>query len=668
MLGMKQQVAVWKRAFGSIFYRVNRMIVDSSTLQVKFVNDDKIPSVACSDYKNVIFNGHHLDKYIEAALTDDEAMRRLVTAMKGANYHEVGHILWTMPFDRMVAHSTLPYARTAKTQMAWNILEDGRIERMLVAQYPIMADYFRRMYHTFVSNVTEQLKQRNQANVNVQHEKRMVVGRAFAWSWGRRYLGRKYREAARQAAQDLNIYSDVDQMAEIIDEFLTVVFPRDAERATELCVRFGELMWPQNEQPEDSDCMTGTPQRGQKVGDPDEEDQQEAQAAADEQEAEQESSEPDGGGSDADDDESDAETDSAAGGEADDESEDDEFGDGDGDDGDWKFDQDDESPEPQQKPRQQSAGKTKTVDEALDDLAEQSTDEIAGSDSAEFNTDVDKTANDIRSLVKSGGWQNRESEVVKSGTDVPCQSVETIVAQHTRRVLRELKDLARPGYQHNMDTGRLNVGAVMDSRGAHFEVFDQWRPGREQDTTAEVVLLIDKSSSMTMRGDYLSVACRAAWSIKRAMDTLGILCTVMAFSEANDHSMVYNRNSKANPVQYKRVAVAGGTDPVSALEEATLILHASKARHKMCVLVTDGEFNFDAIDPSREQFQLLNSMRVQTALIGIGEAQAWDASVRHGLYGAKSGQFFGTDIMGIPAYVRTVVNKMIGQSLGKERV
>jgi len=81
----------------------------------------------------------------------DDGIKKSIALLKGATYHEVAHCLWTNGWKDLDSRYTFPENTTWSTYFrAWNLLEDGRIETLLVSKSPIIKKYLLPMVYTVV--------------------------------------------------------------------------------------------------------------------------------------------------------------------------------------------------------------------------------------------------------------------------------------------------------------------------------------------------------------------------------------------------------------------------------------------------------------------------------------------------------------------------------------
>lgn len=81
----------------------------------------------------------------------DAGIKKSIALLKGATYHEVAHCLWTNGWKDLDSRYEFPEGTSWSTYFrAWNLLEDGRIETLLVSKSPIIKKYLLPMMYTVV--------------------------------------------------------------------------------------------------------------------------------------------------------------------------------------------------------------------------------------------------------------------------------------------------------------------------------------------------------------------------------------------------------------------------------------------------------------------------------------------------------------------------------------
>jgi hypothetical protein len=149
--------------------------------------------------------------------------REAETSLAGLNFHELGHVLYTPMKDSWLRGHLDEWKGLAS---AFNILEDQRIETLLAAQYPALANYFVQAFHSFVVENTE------------------TVYTSHLLAHGRQFLPARLRGVL--SAEFVGTWEERSEAEAVIDEYrILVLGPEqsdDAERALQLISHFGRLI------------------------------------------------------------------------------------------------------------------------------------------------------------------------------------------------------------------------------------------------------------------------------------------------------------------------------------------------------------------------------------------------------------------------------------------
>lgn len=160
----------------------------------------------------------------------------------------------------------------------------------------------------------------------------------------------------------------------------------------------------------------------------------------------------------------------------------------------------------------------------------------------------------------------------------------------TRRKLAEafapLTEQIDSYWEQQVDHGRLNVKHVVAGQHRSFDVFDHWVPDQADEASFEVVVACDLSSSMGQAG--AEAVSKALWTIKKMCDDLGQPCTTMLYESAMAYG--YEPDVKADDGHYRFYRSSGGTLPSTTIFNASVILSRSTRKHKLFVMMTDGEW------------------------------------------------------------------------------
>jgi hypothetical protein len=565
-------------------------IITRKDVKATLVTKTNVPAPAWSTGSSISFAESHIAGNLHTA--DG------VLSMKGLTCHEVCHILYTPRSGTNIAG----WVRDESLHRYFNMLEDMRIERMLVGRFG------RAVVPWLTATVAQHLLN------DPAH-----IATAFPLIHGRTYLPLELRVAVRQAYKKQDT---VVELASVIDEYVRLVFPRNDQQGKALIKRYAELLGQLEAEGEDFGGDCGTTTEGFPSGDrplkptEQERDQQKADKRDDEEDDLEPGTQPVDKSDDESDDEGDQPTD--AGDSTDDEG-DDEGDDDSTTDGGWGGQPGDESDEDGDAGDEGSddgdiTGGTETDADASDssdsdgddvsDGASTSTGTGAGSgDSADQPdvTDVLDVLNDVLDNIKS---ENAESihdtiieilggaELAGNGGQAPDASkfveVETTLDARlsSNALARELEDLQTqfdPGWERETASGRLNVGRYL--RGADIdETFDRWQSGRDDAVDIECVIVLDCSGSMS---DNMGVASTSMWALKRALDKVGASTTVVTYSYGSSTGVLYRADEEAtDKVRY--VTANGGTSPLRALQHATNVLASSDRAVKVLFNITDG--------------------------------------------------------------------------------
>ena len=156
-------------------------------------------------------------------------------SLHGFNYHEVAHILWT-PRGGSEFGTTI---RQEGLGRAFNVLEDSRIERLLIAKYPSTAPFLE-------ASCLEYILKGNASE----------FADYFPLMTGRKYLDIELRQELADRFIKAHGVNMAQLVAVITHEYRTLVFPRDYARALTLLRQFADIVGKDDEQ------SKNTPQDG----------------------------------------------------------------------------------------------------------------------------------------------------------------------------------------------------------------------------------------------------------------------------------------------------------------------------------------------------------------------------------------------------------------------
>lgn len=565
-------------------------------VRCEVVSKPFVKSPSWTDGATITFNLPH----INLSGTIDDAV-----LINGLNYHELMHVLCTpgihSPMWNALARSTVHGVMDA-----YNILEDQRGERVLVAIYPSTKAYF-------VATVARQLLN-DPDKIDMKHP--LVHGR--------RFLPAKVREMVRDAFAGGRALAG--QIEAIIDEYLDLD-PKDSAdvpRCVACVEAFAQLMGQMPSTPSQQ-CNTPSSQLGSGNASD--------QSPNPSQEQKDKADEPYEGGNKDEDESSDKDGDPAGG---DDKSDgDDESGSGDG---------------TEDKPAEVSGAGSGEGSDDIEDVLKDVLKDV--STDGRVNEDVRNADHQVRRLggTKESTLKQTQSKVTQGvlGEYLP---VSRRIAKHFD-VLRHDLD---PGWTRGTSSGRLNVGRAL--RGDDFDtVWDRWEEGNTESMDIEAIFLVDKSGSMA---GWMNKVMSATWAIASALQAVDADVSVFAFDSRGIE--VYRRGERLERSRVRTVHATGGTDPTEALHEARRLLHYSDRKVKYVFVLTDGDW-YDY--RCTADIDLMTKAGIITSVLGLAyDVVGTDENLRSGHRGnMPNGYGFGANFVAnmnnpedLPPFIRQVV-------------
>lgn len=534
-----------------------------------------------------------------------------------------------------VEHGNPFYAhefRQAAIHRAWNLLEDQRIETLMVAKYPPVRHYFTAAVMEHLIGAVRKSSSQMQPRTNEDFmQRRRVAAQIWLFIYGRRYLPWSLIAEARKEFQECYGATD-EQMTElelIIDTYRSAPISRtkgwlaaNGGGISLLLVRLLEIVHFELGVPFMASMSTsGSPFDFDKH-DPQEygsapTDSQISEALKkvaendDAQKAQEEEKKSGGGSADGDEDE-DGDADGSAGGEdAEDESDSstsgsaplqpddsdsdsadsgdgDDDGDGDGD-GDGSSDSTKESQDDATTNAVMADGVGKSGTKFGDnpDFG-QSLIKHAESVLNGANESLESQAQEIMATVSKRVEKIREDNLFHNPSKpTRMEAVSSdwrMMSASLRQALRQLQSYRENDWVRGSNSGTVNIGTYIDSRGLHTDFFDEWVDDGDIRPDCEVVILMDCSGSMD---GQMEDACTLLWAIKNACQDNEIPCS--AFMYDTDYSLVCAPDDRMPRQEYPLFSSGGGTEPSGLLKlVASYLVRVSDAKHKILFSVTDG--------------------------------------------------------------------------------
>lgn len=495
-----------------VYEQADRVITGDPVL-VHVVPDG--PAPAWSDGQAIYINANEIEDI------DLEALSQV----NGLNFHELAHHLYTPRKGTVFMKEVLDRG----LMQAANMLEDQRIETLLVARYPSVAPFLIATCARYLGSTPEESEG------------------AYLLLRGRRYLPIQIREAFRDLFYDPNL---IPVIADIVDQYRLLTFPKDYDKAIELIQRWHDEVL--LKMPSLPNGMTGCTNRDPvSKGRPEPGKAQEKDSKRAEGMGKAESTTPNTNNKPS-----------------------------------------SPAPQTQQEALDMANAKPDGVitpgtghHESLGGLPDSVNDMLENV--IETVMSSKEVLQDLKTKQKViVGGDGKHTDTIKRGRyDTAAVPTEAMVTYRKfARELERLRDECEPAWHKEEASGKLNVQRVI--RGCEIdEAFDRWDEGTDG-TDVEAVILVDRSGSMGGGNDR--DASIASWTIKRALEGIGAPVTVYSFDDETE--LAYNRTELANKTHYKFIYGSGGTEPYSALLAAEQVLISSRKKNKMLFIVTDGAF------------------------------------------------------------------------------
>jgi hypothetical protein len=592
------------RLLASNLGKTDRILSGRGDVKVKVVQNERAKKIPGWNDGQTIF--------LNANAMPDLTKKSALVSMLGLNYHEMAHIL----FSPRQYKSVLP----AQWHLAYNILEDQRIETLFTATYKPAGKMFVQLFLDILMEDQSQWP-----GIFIMSYGRGFLPKEIRDEFERRFvLPRRRKEAKRLINEYLGFTQDdfynrsnvvqgvIEQFAKLLQDVRTamrgnvpenecggdnpsegVPDRKQEQEASESASQSREEeeetgedqsdFWPDEEEDDEENGEDGEPSSSSEEG-------EDSDSESEDDDSDDEGSSSGEPGEDGDDEEfSDGDSDS---GDNDDEDEISGDGNGDGDsEGDDSDGSDDDegreiedtsaSDEDSEEPQSGNSSDTAEYDdEELESLLEEA------KEVAEYDEDVQRETqqasdamNDISSIdvIDFDGYPHR----AETPSSDMVSAFEFVV-----REFRKLYAEVEPGWMYGSDTGRLNVTRAMSNPEDYDDMFDEWDEGREHDTGLEVVISVDLSSSMS-NGNNHAKASQALWVIKRALDDVGAKTTVLGFHESTFG--LYDRDHSAEISTWPLFNKLGGsTRPTHSMHLGRRVLTQTDMPNRLFIIITDG--------------------------------------------------------------------------------
>jgi hypothetical protein len=571
-------------------------VLTTHKITVNVVDRKEISAPAYSSTREVFFNLPSIK---------DDFSSRAITSLNGLSFHELGHLKYTPRNGSKLVQLIQDNQKKNELWQSFNCLEDSRIEFLLTGWLPSIKSWLTATMVDYLLSDSDSIE------------------RAFPLVYGRKYLPVELR----QLASDSFIKPEIQQdFADVIDEYNSLILTgndENTERAFNLVKRFAELLeelpaLPQdpngsgegegegttvivrikNPHGHDSRPTQGYESSSNRPASKKEQERNQQQAKKNVVEVvidttpKEETKEEESAVQNSD-------TDSADNSKED--SFDDSFGDDFGDD-----DSDSDSPSFNAGNEAGVTGSNQQVTDTLNDILS----DVIDSLSKDIN-DIAKQIGVVSDL--EGGNARTPDKADYNEVSVPAELV--TLAKQFGVELERLRAEFDPAWINNESTGKLNSQRYL--LGVDFDsVFDAWEEGRDDVTSIEAVILLDRSGSMS--GNNADNAYKSMWAIKKSLERVEATTTVVTFDSYT--KLLYGADEKAGTT-IRDSGANGGTNPESALLYAKRVLAESDKAIKVLFMITDGAWDSTEGEKAVQEMKRAGVLTCQ-ALISTYEISA----------------------------------------------
>ena len=530
--------------------------------------------LAATDGKVIFFGSYELNDAFNTNLPFRTILANSVPWW-GALFHEVGHIL----FSPRTNHEPYKSLVSDGQHATWNILEDQRMERLVIGKYPSVERYFLRTVADLV--LAGAPRARLGSDIDALRTHVLISGRT--------YLPVEIRAKAFAACEASLGSAITARVQEICIAYLGVTHPKDNALALALIVELQaiidsvEPLGPYRWSFDDHGSHKGTkpetnPTEQRKISKEFAKAHDETPVESDDEvESADAEGEHDAVPGDVDDGEPTEATGSGDGDADDADDADGEVGGGKGGSG-------------------ASGDDSPTLEDILNDIVDEST-KSAIANTPKVDTLIEKFRNAEFDKIMDDA-EERHAEAVRNSTyrvgryshgdefiDTPSEW--RIASSTITDIMRQHAADQEPQWNSRIRSGRLDMNRVIVDRMTptppRLDVFEKWSAGRDV-TGIDVYLSLDLSGSMVDQGKDLSHAIHA---IHTACWELGVRLTAIGWGTDRDFRFLV-RPGEEPPHKCRQIFAEGSTSPSFTTSYLEACLRNSPLSQQLLLTLTDG--------------------------------------------------------------------------------
>lgn len=208
---------------------------------------------------------------------------------------------------------------------------------------------------------------------------------------------------------------------------------------------------------------------------------------------------------------------------------------------------------------------------------------------------------------------NDEVEEVDETEFVPTAD-DRLNALKLERFVRRLKLDLQPNYVNGKKKGKVDLKRVIQEKTKVVPTSKVFKKFQAKDAVPNYAVSIIFDSSVSIGHSTHQLELKAVWTIAEASLSIGNPVQIIEFASAQSHKVQKDFNNKDWTL--KRT-MQGNTAPFSALEYAYDKLLKQRAKKKVVILITDGDFNGEVYE-TRGLIHKMNKKGIETNLIKVG--------------------------------------------------
>ena len=272
-----------------------------------------------------------------------------------------------------------------------------------------------------------------------------------------------------------------------------------------------------------------------------------------------------------------------------------------------------------------STDKKEEEEKELEELPEEIKEAIKEKSESLMNEVEEQVEDDLRQdieTIKSGGGYSPWGKGRQENDFYPFKLTEDMEnmkrrKEQVKRVINEARIALKEQVRRNQKRGQMDMKSAMNSkRTGSTRIFKRQYRNIGRETRLATCILVDRSGSM---GYDLVKALRSSWSIRKALEETNNEVCEMAFNTKTTVIKDWKGNANYD------VTSEGGTSPHGALYISKLKIDDVKQFDRqlipLIIIVTDGCYN-----PAYSSKDIVNSMRRELGEVFVAEINLHEAS------------------------------------------